>query len=145
MHRAAPMPATKGAESRQLEPASTPSLDRVWHRVNTEPGACVDTRASRRGTLRPAEESRSSPAPSSILKTPAVTHIRPEVGHVLEERYLLERVIGEGGMGVVFAARHIELGEPVAVKVLHGAEAKDEEHLERFLREARLAARIKNA
>lgn len=67
-----------------------------------------------------------------------------EVGHLLDERYRLERVIGEGGMGVVFAARHVELNELVAVKVLHSSSAIDEEHLERFLREARLAAKIKN-
>jgi eukaryotic-like serine/threonine-protein kinase len=70
--------------------------------------------------------------------------VKPEVGHVLEERYLLERVIGEGGMGVVYAARHVELGEVVAVKILHPSEAMDDEHLERFLREARLCAKIKN-
>jgi hypothetical protein len=36
------------------------------------------------------------------------------IGDVLEERYLLERIIGEGGMGIVFAARHTELGVSVS-------------------------------
>ncbi|MFO0737881.1 MAG: serine/threonine-protein kinase [Labilithrix sp.] len=73
--------------------------------------------------------------------------IKLEAGHVLDERYLLESVIGEGGMGTVFSARHLELGDIVAVKVLQSANAVatlDAEHLERFLREARLCAKIKN-
>ena len=50
-------------------------------------------------------------------------------------------------MGTVFAARHLELGDTVAVKVLQSESAfatLEAEHLERFLREARLSAKIKN-
>jgi serine/threonine-protein kinase len=73
--------------------------------------------------------------------------IKLETGHVLDDRYLLEKVIGEGGMGTVFAARHLELGDIVAVKVLQSDAAittLPEENIERFLREARLAVKIKN-
>ena len=73
--------------------------------------------------------------------------VRLEAGSVLDERYQLEKVIGRGGMGTVFAAKHLELGETVAVKVLQTGTAfntLEAEHLERFLREARLAAKIKN-
>jgi serine/threonine protein kinase len=67
-----------------------------------------------------------------------------EIGDLVDGRYRVERLIGEGGMGVVFAARHVELDEIVAVKVLHPSAATNGENLERFLREARLAAKIKN-
>jgi serine/threonine-protein kinase len=72
--------------------------------------------------------------------------IKLEAGHVLDERYALESVIGEGGMGTVFAAKHLQLGDQVAVKVLQSSSAQTltEEHIERFLREARLAVKIKN-
>jgi serine/threonine-protein kinase len=60
------------------------------------------------------------------------------------ERYVLERILGEGGMGVVFAARHLELDETVAIKMLRPSETSTEENVERFLREARLASKIKN-
>ena len=74
--------------------------------------------------------------------------VQLEPGHVLDERYHLLEEIGRGGMGTVFAAKHLELGETVAVKVLqakNGFETTmEQEHLERFLREARLASKIKN-
>ncbi len=59
-------------------------------------------------------------------------------------RYVVERTIGQGGMGVVVAARHETLGEIVAIKLLHPSGAKDAVQIERFVREARATARIKS-
>jgi serine/threonine-protein kinase len=63
-------------------------------------------------------------------------------GRVVAGRYRIERVIGEGGMGIVLAARHLELGKLVALKVLRKRGNAVEEA--RFLREARAAARLEN-
>jgi serine/threonine-protein kinase len=57
-------------------------------------------------------------------------------------RYGVERTLGGGGMAVVYLARDEELGRPVAVKVLAENLADDAELRERFVREARLAARL---
>lgn len=62
-------------------------------------------------------------------------------GQVLDGKYVIERVLGEGGMGVVFAARHAVLGTEVAIKVLH-PEGRDAETVARFHREARAAVRL---
>jgi len=65
-------------------------------------------------------------------------------GEVLAGRYRIERILGEGGMGVVLAAQHLVLGERVAVKMLLPDAVKLEGTLERFQREARAAARIQS-
>ncbi|MRG90753.1 protein kinase [Polyangium spumosum] len=59
-------------------------------------------------------------------------------------KYRVERVLGRGGMGVVVAARHVELGELYAIKFLLPNWAGDPVLRERFLREARAAARLRS-
>ncbi|HEV3408484.1 MAG TPA: protein kinase [Gaiellaceae bacterium] len=57
-------------------------------------------------------------------------------------RYRVERVLGHGGMALVLLARDGELDRPVAIKLLAENLANDESFRERFLREARVAARL---
>ncbi|MBX3202559.1 MAG: protein kinase [Labilithrix sp.] len=63
-------------------------------------------------------------------------------GEVFAGKYRIERVLGEGGHGLVFAARSLELDELVAVKLLKRI-STDATTAERFLREARAALRIR--
>jgi len=64
-------------------------------------------------------------------------------GEVLLGKYRVERVLGQGGMGVVVAARHVQLGELFAIKMLLPDALAHAEAVERFLREARAAAKLK--
>jgi serine/threonine-protein kinase len=66
-----------------------------------------------------------------------------EVGDVLAKKYRLERLVGEGGTGVVVAARHLQLERDVAIKFLRTALASDEIRL-RFEREARAIGQIES-
>lgn len=59
------------------------------------------------------------------------------IGRVLNGRYRLERVLGEGGVGVVYLAQHTRLGNPVAVKVLNQECSANRDVRRRFEREAR--------
>ncbi|HTV22274.1 MAG TPA: serine/threonine-protein kinase, partial [Polyangiaceae bacterium] len=65
-------------------------------------------------------------------------------GDILAEKYRVERVLGQGGMGVVVLAEHIELRERVAIKFLLDTPADNAELAERFVREARAAVKIKS-
>ena len=55
-------------------------------------------------------------------------------------RFVVEREIGRGGMGVVFLARDLSLSRPVAIKLLPFDASADDERRNRFMREARTAA-----
>jgi serine/threonine-protein kinase len=65
-------------------------------------------------------------------------------GTVLLNKFVIERELGRGGMGLVLAAHHVELDERVAIKVVLPDHAKSEDVVKRFVREARAAARIKS-
>jgi serine/threonine protein kinase len=64
------------------------------------------------------------------------------LGEILDGRYLVSELIGEGGMGRVYLAEHIEIGRKVAVKVLHKVYNHMPDLVERFRREARAASKI---
>lgn len=68
----------------------------------------------------------------------------PREGEVLLGKYVVERVLGQGGMGVVLAAHHKQLDERVALKFLLPEAAANPDVVVRFLREARAAAKIKS-
>ena len=65
-----------------------------------------------------------------------------ETGETVLERYVIEEMLGEGGMGRVYRARHATLGLHVAVKVMQRQERAD--LVERFQREATLMSRVQH-
>ncbi len=67
-----------------------------------------------------------------------------EAGAVLDARYQIEAVIGEGGSGKVFRAWDRVLGEPVAVKILHPARAAEKSWIKRLAREVKVARAIRH-
>lgn len=79
----------------------------------------------------------SSPTASPL---PAGIH----TGSVVANRYRIEAIVGRGGMGVVVAARHLELDERVAVKFMSHDALGDPEAVARFDREVRAAARLRS-
>lgn len=64
----------------------------------------------------------------------------PLIGRVLQDRYRVVRLIGRGGMGVVYLAEHVVIQRNLAIKLLHSPRTASEELVERFHREARAAA-----
>ena len=67
-----------------------------------------------------------------------------QVGQLINNKYRLVRLIGDGGMGSVYEARHELLGTTVALKFLHAMLARRKGLVERFLQEAQVSASIRS-
>jgi serine/threonine-protein kinase len=67
-----------------------------------------------------------------------------EAGQVIDGKYRVVKLLGQGGMGAVYLAEHMVIGRKVALKVLLGSVAGNETAVARFEREAQAAGRIGN-
>ncbi|HEX4951294.1 MAG TPA: serine/threonine-protein kinase, partial [Blastocatellia bacterium] len=68
----------------------------------------------------------------------------PLIGRTLDGKYELLARLGQGGMGTVYRARRVHIGDEVAVKVLHQNYSNDDDVLARFRREAQAAATLRH-
>ena len=96
-------------------------------------------RLERDGITRSGKFTPEASSPSWSLMDP-----ESYIGKTVDNRYSIEQVIGEGGMGVVYLGRHKLIDKKVAIKILRGDMARDAEMTERFLQEARAASTIGN-
>ena len=69
---------------------------------------------------------------------------RPASGRLLARRYRIGRLLGEGGMAVVYEGEHVDIGKRVAIKIVHTLFAQDKDIVERFKREARSASAVES-
>ncbi|HEX2871257.1 MAG TPA: serine/threonine-protein kinase [Polyangiaceae bacterium] len=67
-----------------------------------------------------------------------------QAGDVLAGKYRVDRVLGAGGMGMVVAARHLDLNKLVALKFMLSSAAQNPEAAHRFVQEARSAAQLRS-
>ena len=140
-------------------------LDKSGEYQLNEPGSTAATavrgansigrRATDRGTdgndRRRADDRRAlgkgrppAPAPAQALAALEADpdDSQPIIGHVVDGRYRVTELIGEGGMGKVYLAEHVDIGKRVALKVLHPSYSRMPDLVERFRREARAASKI---
>src|SRR3954468_7941375 len=65
-----------------------------------------------------------------------------ETGQIIEGKYRIVRLLGEGGMGAVYEGENVRIHRRVAIKVLHSNVAENVDAVQRFEREAQAAGRI---
>jgi serine/threonine protein kinase len=118
----------------------------------------ADDKKTQLGTTSRSVRPTNSPPLAAATGTPAPvvppqpvkqTSYMPEVpdpllGTTVAGRYLIDRKLGEGGMGAVYLATHTLLEKQVALKVLHGEFARKPDLVERFMQEAKAASRIRH-
>src|SRR5438132_10531087 len=73
-----------------------------------------------------------------------MTSLEHYVGQTLDDKYRLERLLGQGGMGAVYLATHLGTERYVALKLITPQFMRNEEFVERFKREARAAGRLRH-
>ncbi len=127
--------------------------------LTPRPGS-VGTGEITRSRARPAAVPLEAPPPSEPVKVksysasenlsdalelyrgPRDSEYDKLIGQTLDGRYYVEKKIGEGGMGVVFSARHAVIERPLAIKVLKREAMRDTATIRRFVQEAQAASRI---
>ncbi len=94
----------------------------------------------------PARPAPARAAPAPAAPAPAPRAVAPDrlIGRTLNNRYLLERKIGEGGFGAVFEGKQIATGRQVALKILHPHNVSDATVVARFRREAEACSKLRS-
>jgi TPR repeat protein/serine/threonine protein kinase len=90
-------------------------------------------------TAYPAEH-RTCPTHGAVL----VETAELPAGTVIRDCYRIDRVLGKGGMGIVYLAEHTLMGEPRALKFLSSSLASNPTFVQRFLQEARAANKLRH-
>jgi tRNA A-37 threonylcarbamoyl transferase component Bud32 len=93
---------------------------------------------------RPVAQPAPAPAPRAPAGPPAPPR-DPYLGKTLNNRYLIEDKLGEGGFGAVYRAKQVQIGRQVALKLLHPDTARDPNLVARFRREGAVACSLKDA
>lgn len=137
---AQPAPAEPELPSKPRAAAARDPRDTDAMAAPTEPALDLSPGASlviKRATLMHAE-----PVTEDEVAGPKVRNIESYVGFIVDGRYHIESVIAQGGMGVVYFARHRLIDKPVALKILRPELVNNREITARFLTEAQAASAI---
>lgn len=116
------------------------NLESIVCSVDFELNAKINRLASRQIAMPSAEQGATTKMELADTEHFAAARLTP--GKRIGNRWVIERPLGQGGMGAVFLARDEQLSEQVAIKVIGGLAALDPTATDRLRREASAARRI---
>jgi eukaryotic-like serine/threonine-protein kinase len=121
-----------------MPPPSTSDMPRP---ISAPP---IDDTIVERVVVEEVKASRSVAVPKAppAPNVPAPPLRNPLLDRTLAGKYKLEVLLGQGNAGAVWRGVHTELGRPVAVKVLHAQNQRENQFVKRFKAEARAASRL---
>ncbi|HEY1586736.1 MAG TPA: serine/threonine-protein kinase, partial [Polyangia bacterium] len=126
------VPDKKGPVSSAMSFAATIAPGSVEMKAIAPPQATPSPAAAPKPAARPGPAASFAPPPANDL-----------TGKLLNNRYLVEDKLGEGGFGAVYRATQTQMNRKVALKVLHAKMAKDPQVVGRFKREAQASSLLR--
>jgi serine/threonine-protein kinase len=132
-----PQAAPQGGSTSSVPPASAAPASAIPVSEISHGATQLDAERQSAPQARISNDSRPPPAPSS-------RDTDQYLGCTIDNRYKVEALLGEGGMGVVYQCRHKIIDKKVAMKILRGELAREKEVTDRFLIEAKAASAIGN-
>jgi len=137
-----PPPPAPASVTPATPPKPAAAIDEVRERGRAFTGYGSDENArDRRMTVREAT-GKLSESNISLTESQNGAQSTAVLGTVIGGRYYVRKLRGEGGMGRVYEAEHIDIGRRVALKILHPAYTQTPDLVERLRREARAASKI---
>jgi serine/threonine-protein kinase len=139
--KTAPPPPPSGPPTAPEKPKSDATAE-ARERGRAFTGYSVDDHRERRMTVREPTGKLSESGISLTDSQNSGGLSTAVLGTVIGGRYYVRKLCGEGGMGRVYEAEHIDIGRRVALKILHPAYSQTPDLVERLRREARAASKI---
>ena len=130
---------------KRSEERYTPEDRELLRGIAVQMGVALDLSRLRRqvNTLVPAGSDVSQTSTPTVIRTPGGGSSMA-VGTVIDNKYRVDAVIGQGGMGAVFRAWDLRLERPVAIKVVRADLLSDPDSRARFRRESQIVARLQH-
>jgi hypothetical protein len=130
---------------KRSEERYTPEDRELLRGIAVQIGSALDLSRLRRqvNTLVPAGSLVTQTSTPTVIRTPGGGSSMA-VGAVIDNKYRVDAVIGEGGMGAVFRAWDLRLERPVAIKVVRADLLGDPDSRARFRRESQIVARLQH-
>lgn len=139
-----PLTNSTGAAGTQPQWATTPKKPDLGE-INRQPAPGVGPVSPRGAAPHAADLNEITRGQAAVDPSSAGHDKSGLIGSTIEGKYRIDAKIGAGGMGAVYRAQRLLIGDQVAIKILHAEHVSEPQATERFRREAQAAARLKHA